>query len=298
MSEFRIDQIKNQNATGGPNIAGITTFTGTSGIVMPSGDTRYRYSAIDGEIVKDGLVLWLDAGKQESFGSDGTVWRDLSGQGNNGTLTSGIGFTVEQGGSLIFDGVNDGAKVPRTHLYQTGDEISVEAWINADNISDQDYQAFFTIGGVAGTDRDRSFQMRVSDYTVSGGGEGHIDALYRNSANNAWHILRTSGTPIANNTWYHVVSTYTYGTGSSWKIYINGVEQSTTYQYGDGNADPIQPEDPSIYIGLGEDGRPAFNTGSGEEWLGKIGKVGLYHKTLTAAEVKQNFNALRSRYGL
>ena len=37
MSEFRIDQIKNQNATGGPNVAGITTFTGTSGIVMPSG---------------------------------------------------------------------------------------------------------------------------------------------------------------------------------------------------------------------------------------------------------------------
>ena len=42
MSEFRIDQIKNQDATGGPNIAGITTFTGTSGIVMPSGDTTYR----------------------------------------------------------------------------------------------------------------------------------------------------------------------------------------------------------------------------------------------------------------
>ena len=42
MSEFRIDQIKNQNATGGPNVAGITTFTGTSGIVMPSGNTAYR----------------------------------------------------------------------------------------------------------------------------------------------------------------------------------------------------------------------------------------------------------------
>ena len=295
MSEFRIDQIKNQAGTSGPHVAGITTFTGTSGLVMPSGDTRYRYSATDGEIVRDGLVLWLDAGKQESFGSDGTVWRDLSGQDNNGTLTSGIGFTVEQGGSLIFDGVNDGAKVPRTHLYQTGDEISVEAWINADNINDQTYQAFFTIGGVAGTDRDRSFQMRVANYSSI---PGYIDALYRNSANDAWQIIRTSNPVIVNNTWYHVVSTYTYGTGSSWKIYINGVEQSVTFSSGNGNADPIQPADPSIYIGLGEDGRPAFNTGSGEEWLGKIGKVGLYHKTLTAAEVKQNFNALRGRFGI
>ena len=42
MSEFRIDQIKSQDATRGPDVAGITTFTGTSGIVMPSGDTAYR----------------------------------------------------------------------------------------------------------------------------------------------------------------------------------------------------------------------------------------------------------------
>ena len=42
MSELRIDQIKSQDATRGPDVAGITTFTGTSGIVMPSGDTAYR----------------------------------------------------------------------------------------------------------------------------------------------------------------------------------------------------------------------------------------------------------------
>ena len=42
MSEFRIDQIKSQDATRGPDVAGITTFTGTSGIVMPSGTTEYR----------------------------------------------------------------------------------------------------------------------------------------------------------------------------------------------------------------------------------------------------------------
>ena len=42
MSEFRIDQIKSQDATRGPEVAGITTFTGTSGIVMPFGDTAYR----------------------------------------------------------------------------------------------------------------------------------------------------------------------------------------------------------------------------------------------------------------
>jgi len=42
MSEFRIDQISNQTGTAGPNIAGITTFSSTSGMLMPSGVTEYR----------------------------------------------------------------------------------------------------------------------------------------------------------------------------------------------------------------------------------------------------------------
>jgi hypothetical protein len=37
MSDFRIDQITNQAGTAGPQIAGITTFSGSSGLVMPSG---------------------------------------------------------------------------------------------------------------------------------------------------------------------------------------------------------------------------------------------------------------------
>jgi hypothetical protein len=42
MSEFRVDQITNQSGTAGPQIAGITTFTSSSGMVMPSGTTEYR----------------------------------------------------------------------------------------------------------------------------------------------------------------------------------------------------------------------------------------------------------------
>ena len=45
MSEFRIDRIKNQKGDNGPHIEGTTTFTGTSGIVLPSGDTYYRSAA-------------------------------------------------------------------------------------------------------------------------------------------------------------------------------------------------------------------------------------------------------------
>ena len=42
MSEFRVDKITNRTGDTGPQIAGITTFSGTSGMAMPSGSTEYR----------------------------------------------------------------------------------------------------------------------------------------------------------------------------------------------------------------------------------------------------------------
>ena len=42
MSEFRIDKITNRTGDTGPQIAGISTFSGTSGMAMPSGPTEYR----------------------------------------------------------------------------------------------------------------------------------------------------------------------------------------------------------------------------------------------------------------
>ena len=42
MSDFRIDKITNRVGDAGTQIAGISTFSGTSGIQMPSGPTEYR----------------------------------------------------------------------------------------------------------------------------------------------------------------------------------------------------------------------------------------------------------------
>ena len=42
MSDFRIDKITNRDGSAGTQIAGITTFSGTSGMVIPGGLTEYR----------------------------------------------------------------------------------------------------------------------------------------------------------------------------------------------------------------------------------------------------------------
>ena len=56
-------------------------------------------------IVGNGLVLNLDAGINESYPGSGTTWTDLSGVGNNGTLTNGPSFNPN--GYITTDGVDD-----------------------------------------------------------------------------------------------------------------------------------------------------------------------------------------------
>ena len=58
-------------------------------------------------IVTDGLVLCLDAGNRKSYPGSGTSWVDMSGNNNTGTLTNGPTFGGGNGGSIVFDGVND-----------------------------------------------------------------------------------------------------------------------------------------------------------------------------------------------
>ena len=58
------------------------------------------------KIITDGLVLCLDAGNTKSYPGSGTTWTDLSGNGNNGTLTNMDGANLDSanGGSFTFDG--------------------------------------------------------------------------------------------------------------------------------------------------------------------------------------------------
>ena len=111
MSEFRIDQIKSQDASRGPDIAGITTFTGTSGIVMPSGTMVDRSSqGILGGVSKQNLFLYHDPGLSLSSG----LLTDLSG---NDLHMQIVGPTLTLAGTdnrtsyLSFDGSNDYARL-------------------------------------------------------------------------------------------------------------------------------------------------------------------------------------------
>ena len=257
MSVLHINNITNKEGTGGPTIAGITTVDSTGFMRVPVGDTRTRLVNDYENIVTDGLVLHLDAGRVESYGGDGTTWRDLSGNSNNGTLQGGVGFSAEEGGSLIFDGSDD--YVNRSSSVITGNQsFSWGAWIYP---STTGTPVFFGLNSVG--------QAMVSFWDSSNNkvrvGTWGSDKL-------------TSGTTILPSTWGYTFWTWD---GTTLISYTNGVADGTTTGF------TFNISSNNTTIGN------AINT---QYFGGKIPSVKIYNRALSAAEVAQNYNALVGRY--
>jgi hypothetical protein len=84
------------------------------------------------QIVRDGLVMYLDAGDSTSYPGSGTTWADLINSANNATLVNGPTFNSANGGAIVLDGVNDRVNITynsTTFLIGTGD-FTMNFWYN------------------------------------------------------------------------------------------------------------------------------------------------------------------------
>ena len=218
------------------------------------------------DISESGLVLALDAGNSKSYPGAGTTWTDLSGRGNTGTLTNmdGTNFNSANGGSLTFDGSNEFVNCGTINLQQN---FSLEVW--AYHTSSFVSAAYFGQGPSGITNQ--GLHVYYSDYQ-----QRMIFAMWSND-------LITSSFPLAINAWSCFVFTYNHSTYLK-QFYSNGVLQNS----GTG----------LVYSGSGQ-----FNVGrtfsAGSTYMnGRISIAKVYNRVLTAAEVQQNFNATRSRFGV
>jgi hypothetical protein len=78
-------------------------------------------------LVLPGLSLCLDAANSKSYPGSGTVWTDLSGNGNNGTLVNGVGYSGDNLGSLSFDGVDD--YITSSFATTSGQAVTYCGWL-------------------------------------------------------------------------------------------------------------------------------------------------------------------------
>jgi hypothetical protein len=228
-------------------------------------------------IVLDGLVLYLDAGITQSYSGSGTTWLDINGLGpkNNGTLTNGPTYNSANGGSIVFDGVDD--YVTSTPVQPT--LFTLSSWFKATGPPTNNDST----GGALITSSPQLFGGTVQyGLFYSWLSERLIFLVQTNT-----EFLPTLNNNILRNTIYNVVGVYN---GEQRRIYVNGVLNNTD----NFTTNPIYPGSGEINTQIGRWGFSGYE----RNFNGNIFNTMIYNRALSASEVLQNYNAQKGRFGL
>jgi len=226
------------------------------------------------EIVTSGLTFCVDAGYTPSYLRSGTTWTDLSFSGSNGTLTNGPTFDINNGGSIVFDGVNDYVNFGNKNLGLDLVNKSFCAWVYLGS----------TLANPTGI-IDKDFDTGPGVYGGWGFWVGSDRKLWWwNTAN---QDIRDTGTAIGTNVWTHVAVTYNASTKTA-TFYLNGTFNSSA---SNSSVSELSSSTQPLVIGCIRNAVGAFLNG-------RIANVLAYNRILSASEVSQNYNAQKSRFGL
>ena len=221
-------------------------------------------------IVQQGLVLNLDAGNPYSYAGAGTTWFDVSGNGKIGTLTGGVTYSSLYGGDFILDGVNG---YIQTNLNQNTDnaQITWEAWF-WDNSPGGFVSNTAIISNYGASATTPYTSLHVYD-------TGNIFFGQRNSSGTADEAVY--GTSICNGVWHHLVGVVD---SSNMLLYVDGVIRASKTKI-TGTTTSGQ----NLVIGGNHLGRYQSC---------RIASARCYNIALSAAQVLQNYNATKDRFGL
>jgi len=224
---------------------------------------------VDGTFNTNNALLYLDAGNPASYPGSGLTWTDLSTNTNNATLNGPPTFTSAGAASYFtFNGVGTQYAYTATAKWNkpyTGKTVFVVARLTG--ITAGTYRCLF--GTASGT---RNFNTYI--YSPSSG----VYQIHY-SANGIGGL--SNNLSLTTNQWFILAVTHT--TGGLVSYYVNGVAAGTntgvTF---------------SQWVSNGNE-----NVGVGDNyWYGDIPLVAVYGRALSAAEILQNYNAVKARYGL
>ena len=245
-----------------PTGASILTFgINTGGTTSYVGETFDVYEA-QFEI-KDHRTQYANGTRSDTQGL-----LDLT--GNSTINLTNVSF--DSNAQMTFDGTDDIIQIPSA-TWNILTAHTLEAVFKANGTAFSGYHVMFQKeGGYSGG---AVYGLRANN------AGGNLIAMICYDAQSANQNNLYSSTTVTNGQYYHVVATF--DSGYNWKIYINGVlENETTL-----TSNPYQNSS-SISIGRGDS-----RTMNGELPIAKI-----YNRTLTASEVKSNFNAIKGRFNI
>jgi hypothetical protein len=225
-------------------------------------------------IVRSGLILYLDPASKKSYSGSGTAYVDLSRTNIDSTLTGGVTYSTGNSGMLQFDGTTgyvDCGTASQIGTALTG--LTVSVWIYS---TSQSVRCIAENGTAFNTNTFYMFQENSSYFTFEVyGTTSSYDVVY------ADYVYQL-------NTWYNLVGTWQ--SGSRTELYTNGVLTSGV-RTGGTTQTTLRNGNANLNIG----NRPGNTT---FRFSGNMGSTAFYNRALSAAEIAQNFNATRGRYGI
>jgi hypothetical protein len=248
-------------------------------------------------IIRNGLVLALDAGSQNSYVSGSTIWNDLSGNNNTATLTAATASIP----SIEFTRTNNTrATISPTLNLSTTNVITVDFWVN--------FKTLPAVSGYTGdygrvicelSDNFNSFTdafLLSVEYELTG--FRWLAATHGNGGTSSGYNIKNLITPLPIiNTWYNfsVVINNSVATINPYTFYLNGERQTNIGT--------------TANNGLTYDAQNTNNFGNRIFRIGGRGTTSLsqdmflssfkiYTRALSADEIQQNYNATKSRFNL
>ena len=252
-------------------------------------------------IIRNGLVLYLDAANRKSYPGTGTTWSDLSGKGNNALLLNGPTYSSTNQGNISFDNANDYCEVTNRNSlleFQPTQPFTLAVWFKATTAP--------TSGSII------SNMVSVPPYTG-------YDLWFNGSNQIASHVISSWTTNAVKvkidynysnllNTWAYMAVTYDGSSPTtsptmvtSMDFYINGALYTTGKSADAAGADGFDTNSSSIPYTTTQRFRVASRWSNNALSQGSpiaVSKTMVYNRKLSAAEIKQNFNATRGRYGV
>ena len=227
-------------------------------------------------IVTRGLVLHLDAANPNSYygPSNSLVWKDLSGNVNNGTLTNGPTFSSDGGGSIVFDGVNDQINLGSPSSLSNA-QFTITFWYNPSTLMNILYNGI--INGKTPGGKFCLFWINSTTLSV----QYQDDSGLSRANGGVWTRSQTAtGAVSETNKWYFIQITGNETT-DEWRVGVN--LNVSTSDFG------------SQYVGPNNLWLLGYSTIPDH---GKIANLQVYDRILTQEEITQNYNAQKARFGL
>jgi hypothetical protein len=215
------------------------------------------------KVVTNGLVLALDAANVKSYPGSGTVWNDLSGNNNSGSLINGPTFNSANGGSISFDGTND--YVNTNYNAGTFTKFTLAAWIYKTNTT----KAFILNAAGTATPPALILGFGIELYETI----AYFDASVGSVDSYGEFPFAESGW----NYWTVIYDGTQTGNSNRLKVYLNGIFKTLTFT---GTIPSSIPSSDVFYLSR----RPWVV----EYSLCRIANVHMYNRALSVTEVLQN----------